>query len=303
MKLLPLILILLTSCHNTDKTVPVKEKPKVENSEKTIADTEANVAPPPVFLNSKSTEQEILNHFTKRRNDLISLLQKATPKEADKLYEDFKKENDSALVLLGNKKSEFLETFNEKYIRYEGNDFVMHFPKDIQPLIKKYSDAGLEFWDIGEAITEIRMKPDYYLKLFGGKVSEDYKQYISNNAEEEKVLFSSDASIAIPWKDVGNRVAFRERFLQNFPNSPLHKTIREELSGYRYAYLLGYDNTQTNEQGAFFKENLDEFARFAKENPDSETVAIIKEMLAKKRTGNELQDFVKTRVNFNGYYP
>ena len=285
-----IILLFIISCKNEKNQTVTEQKPQEEV-------TENSMIQPPVFLDSLKTENEILKHLQNRKIEISSHLKNSSPENAGEIYENLKKENDSAVLLLALKQMVLLEKY------YQFNDYnnetqilTQKFPDDVKKIIDRYEKTGIEFWEIGEGMTELRMFPDYYLKLFTGRLTADYQQYLEIISEEDKFLFAADAGIIIPWRDVALRVEVREKFLKSFPNSKLAKKIKDELKDYLYAYLAGYDNTQTNEKGIFFPENVKEFRRFVKENPNSETSKIIVEMLTQKRNSEELWSFIKQRI-------
>lgn len=285
------ILIVISCRKETEQSLP-ERKPV----EKTVIPTTYQ---PPVYLDSIKTESEIIKHIQNRTIEISDLLKNSPAVNADEIYENLKKENDSALVLLSKKQTSLLERYYEFNV-YDPETQIstQKFPDDVKKTIEYYEKTGIEFWEVGEGITELRMFPDYYMKLFKGKLTKDYDRYLEIITEENQVLFAADAGIIIPWRDVAKRIEVREKFLTVFPDSNLKKKIENELKEYRYAYLVGYDNTQTNEQGEFFPENLKEFRRFIKENPGSETSKIIVEMLAYEGNNDELWNFVKKKTGF-----
>ena len=278
-----------------------KEEEKIKTVDQTVEVATQNAPEdPPIYLHSSATENEIITHTKKRQQDISLLLKSAAPDKADELYKNLIKENDSALSLLQIRK----ETLLEKYYGYSDYDpqtkiYKMKFPKEVQKMVKDYGAAGIEFWEIGEGYTELRMLPEYYFKLFDGKLSRDYQTYLEMITAEDEVLFQSDAAISISWRDVAKRVESREKFLIDFPNSKLIKEIKQQLKEYQYAYLLGYDNTQTHEQGKLNPENVEEFKRFIRENPNSETSTIIKELLPKDFDRDGIFDFVTKKIGYN----
>jgi hypothetical protein len=285
------ILFFISCRKETEQSLP-KRKPV----DKTVIQ---NISLPPVYLDSLKTESEILLHIQNRTTEISELLKNSSAENADEIYENLKKENDSALVLLSKKQTSLLDRYYEFNV-YDNETQIstQKFPDDVKKTIEYYEKTGIEFWEVGEGMTELRMFPDYYMKLFKGKLTKDYDRYLEIITEEDQVLFAADAGIIIPWRDVAKRIEVREEFLTVFPVSNLKKRVENELKEYRYAYLVGYDNTQTNEQGKFFPENLKEFKRFIKENPESETSKIIEEMLAYEGNNDELWNFVKKKTGF-----
>lgn len=296
MKKITLSLIIISLLHSCKKEEKSIEKPS-ENIK--ITKTQSSYSLPPVYLDSLRSENEILSHLQQRKNEIISILENSTPQKNDLIYENYKKENDSALALLGIKQVHLLESFYEFYnYNPETEKSTLKVPEKYKKTVDSYTQTGIEFWDVGEAYTELRMLPDFYFNIFNGKLTADYQKYLEIIKEEDKILFQSDASISIPWRDVAKRVEVREKFLQDFPTSKLNKTINEELQGYKYAYLLGYDNTPTqNDDGGFTPENLQEFQRFIKENPKSETSELLKIMLSMPKDREKMYQFVNRKLN------
>lgn len=285
------ILFFISCRKETEQSLP-KRKPV----DKTVIQ---NISLPPVYLDSLKTESEILLHIQNRTTEISELLKNSSAENADEIYENLKKENDSALVLLSKKQTSLLDRYYEFNVYdNETQTSTQKFPNEVKKTIEYYEKTGIEFWEVGEGMTELRMFPDYYMKLFKGKLTKDYDRYLEIIIEEDQVLFAADAGIIIPWRDVAKRIEVREEFLSVFPVSNLKKRVENELKEYRYAYLVGYDNTQTNEQGEFFPENLKEFKRFIKENPESETSKIIVEMLAYEGNNDELWNSVKKKTGF-----
>lgn len=287
------ILSLVYSCKKEEKNT---KKPSEETK---ITNTPTPYPLPPVYLDSLRSENEILSHLQHRKTEIISMLENSSSEKNNLMYENYKKENDSALALLTLKETHLLDQFFEFYVYHPETDTsTLKVPEKYKKTVDSYTQTGIEFWDVGEAYTELRMLPDFYFNIFNGKLTADYQKYLEIMKEEDKVLFQSDASISIPWRDVAKRVEVREKFLQDFPSSKLNTTINEELQSYKYAYLLGYDNTSTqNDEGGFIPENLQEFQRFMKENPKSETSAMLKTMLSMPKDRERMYQFVNDKLN------
>jgi len=288
------LISLLFSCKKEEKTAE-----KITDTKK-VTSVQSSFPLPPVFLDASKSEDEILSHLQQRKNEIIHILENSSAQKNDLVYEHYKKENDSALALLTVKEAHLLEEFFQFYDYHsDTQESVLKIPEKYKKLVDRFNQTGIEFWDVGEAYTELRMFPDYYLNIFSGIVSSDYQKYIETIAQEDAVLFQSDAAISISWRDVAKRVEVREEFLNNFPASRLKNTVEKELQLYRYAYLLGLDNTSTqNDEGGFTPENLQEYHRFIKENPASETTEIIKQMISMPKDREKVFDFINRKLNY-----
>lgn len=282
-----------------------KNQKNIDSNIHTAAVTSNGLKLNPMNLDTLQTEDQIITGFAKRKSDVIALLSKSSVEEGNMIFESFRKRNDSALILLETKQQELLND----YVKYSDYDPVTEiyskkFPPEIEETVEKFGKAGIEFWEIGEGYTELRMIPDYNFQIFNGRLTPDYQSYLEIITQEDKVLFQADAGIIIPWRDVAQRVEVREQFLNNFPDSKLTKKVFEELKEYQHAYLLGYDNTPTHEKGELYPENIAEYKRFVKANPKSKTTRIIKELLiqnlsAKKPDGDKIYEFVMKRIDTN----
>lgn len=277
--ILPLALvILMMACQE-------KKSSASANPETATRRAVAHLQPPPVYLDSTATEKQILDHLAKRRQDVEGFLRTATPEQADKTYEDYQKENDSAMVILMNRNTQLLEKYVNFFSYDEQTDSNrLTIPKEYQQEIKNMGNHGVEFWYVGEGYTELRMNPDFYYKLFTGRLTPDFQRYLDFRTKEDKVLYSADAGILVPWEDIGGRILVRENFLKDFPNSKLAPEIKNQLKYYRLDYLLGQDNTPVFSGVNEYADKIDEeiyreFLRFMKANPTSETTEMLTELL------------------------
>jgi hypothetical protein len=165
-----------------------------------------------------------------------------------------------------------------------------------------FKNTELEFWEIGEGFVEIRYKPYHYYNIFKGKVTDDYEYFLKNEAKENTVLYSADAGILISPKEVGNRVLTWEKFIEQYPKSPLLEQATTLYQEYCYDYLMGMENTRTIDysEGRLESENKSEFKRFMSKNPNSRTTKIIKAFLTQVEANSdyeELDKWVKKELN------
>lgn len=274
-------LLVLFSC-NDKKTSTEKSSVVAESSPET---PKAAYQQPPVYLDSAATEMQILEHLGKRKTEMDALLKDATSEKANELYLNYIKENDSAVYILSNRKTKLLDKYVD-FMQYDEktgtNPLVI--PKEHQQEIKNIESKGVEFWYVGEGYTELRMNPDFYYKMFNGKLTPDYQRWLDFTTKEEKDLYAADAGIIVPWKEIGDRILTREKFLKDFPKSKLLKDIKGQLKIYRWDYFAGQDNTPVfpgyeETENVMDEDVAKEYQRFMKANPNSETTNILKELL------------------------
>lgn len=273
--------IVLFSCNNK-KISTEKSSVVAQSSPET---PKATYQQAPVYLDSAATEKQILEHLGKRKTEIEALLKDAGPEKANELYLNYIKENDSAVYILSNRKSKLLDIYVDfmQYNEKTGTNPLV-IPKEHQQEIKNIESRGVEFWYVGEGYTELRMNPDFYYKMFSGKLTPDFQRWLDFTTKEEKDLYAADAGIIVPWKNIGDRILAREKFLKDFPKSTLAKNIEGQLKSYRWDYFAGQDNTPVfpgyeETENVMDEEIAKEYQRFMKANPASETTKILKELL------------------------
>lgn len=293
--LLAVCLFMLVSCKEKTNTVePLQEDTSIDNNATDISSK-----------SQKSTEElkVLLSQFTAKKHGIQEKLKSLTPEQANKLYESYLAENTDEVMNVQNHEGHLLETNN--YFSYFYNDKGESItPPDSIALKKAMLDkAGLEFWEIGEGYTDIRTQADFYLLIFEKYVTNDYRDFIRINAEEDKVLYSADAGLAISFNEVGKRVLNWERFIRKYPNSKLLDRATEMYTNYQLNYLFGEDNTPTMEHPntKLYPENITEFNSFISQNPDSFTTKLVKIVLTTTKNYDDLKAEIMTEQSkYNG---
>lgn len=272
---------ILSSCNDKKVSEQKSENTPIVHEEKAKVDYQL----PPVYIDSASTEKQVLEHLAKRKTEVEALLKDAAPEKANELYLNYIKENDSAVYILSNRKSKLLDIYVD-FMQYDEktgtNPLVI--PKEHQQEIKNIESKGVEFWYVGEGYTTLRMNPDFYYKMFNGKLTPDYQRWLEFTTKEDKELYAADAGIIVPWKEIGDRILVREKFMKDFPKSKLVKDMKGQLKSYRWDYFDGEDNTPVfagydETKDVMDEEIAKEYQRFMKANPTSETTKILKELL------------------------
>lgn len=289
-----LLFLLIFSCKKTEKPLPTIQQVTEQKPEQ----QKTAVKYPPVYTDSLHAEDEILQLMKNRQKDILELLQQSAPKQSVSIYKNYKKENDSALILLDYKNRDLLDNFYDFYDYNEKTGVSkLKVPDSLKGKVNKITSAGIEFWDIGEGYHELRMLPDFYKKIFGNHASPDLRDYLAQTAEEGKVLFQADAGIIVSWDEIASRLLFRENFLKKYPASQLSDIIKDELEFYRSSYILGMDNTPTlYDEGGFHEIPMKSFRKFISNNPDSETAIFLKSFINLKLNFDQLNE--KTQNKF-----
>jgi hypothetical protein len=230
----------------------------------------------------------------------LSKLSKATNKsQGNEIYEEYLENMENRIKNFNELEADFLAIYTN-YYEHEKDQYI--FPDSLQQNVDLLKNTELEFWEIGEGFVEIRYKPYHYYNMFKGKVTEDYEYFLKNEAKENTVLYSADAGILISPKDLGDRVVTWEKFINQYPKSPLLETATKLYQEYCYDYLMGMENTRTVDytEGNLEPENNSEYKRFMNKNPNSRTTKIIKAFLTQVAANPDyeaLDKWVKKALN------
>ncbi len=230
----------------------------------------------------------------------LNKLSKATNKsQGNEIYEEYVENMENRIKNFNELEADFLAIYTN-YYEHEKNQYI--FPDSLQQHVDLFKKTELEFWEIGEGFVEIRYKPYHYYNMFKGKVTTDYEYFLKNEAKENTVLYSADAGILISPKDLGDRVLTWEKFMIQYPKSPLFETASTLYKEYCYDYLMGKENTRTvnYSDGNLETEINAEFKRFMSKNPNSRTTKTIKAFLAQVDSNPDyeaLDKWVKKTLN------
>ncbi|WP_412463773.1 hypothetical protein [Flavobacterium mekongense] len=230
----------------------------------------------------------------------LNKLSKATNKsQGNEIYEEYVENMENRIKNFNELEADFLAIYTN-YYEHEKDQYI--FPDSLQQHVDLFKKTELEFWEIGEGFVEIRYKPYHYYNMFKGKVTTDYEYFLKNEAKENTVLYSADAGILISPKDLGDRVLTWEKFMIQYPKSPLFETASTLYKEYCYDYLMGKENTRTvnYSDGNLETEINAEFKRFMSKNPNSRTTKTIKAFLAQVDSNPDyeaLDKWVKKTLN------
>jgi len=272
---LTIALLLLYSCKKDTETV--------ETAPSAVEETA-----PLIPAKTTTTTTALVAAFIAKKEDVKIKLTSLSAEDANKLYEAYKQENDSTMRLLEHTEQNILEHYYEYYSDDRGNPKAA--PDSIAKKEVLLKSAGIEFWEIGEGMVEIRTVANFYLPLFKGHVTKDYEDFIALLAKDDENLYSADAGISISFNAVGKRVLNWEKFIAKYPYSSLTSQAIDYYRMYQYGFLLGEDNTSTIEvtDNTIYPENLKEFAAFTAANPSSPTTALVKIVTETKGTKDEI---------------
>ena len=264
-----IFLNLILSCKDSKKDSIIKNNSIPETKIDTISKEVATV---------KNKTEEILDKLNKDKIDLIAKLKSSEVNNQNKLYESYKRNREDLVIELNNAEANLLE----KYIYfYDEKSQKIVLPDSLKKKNQSFKKANIEFWEIGEGYTELRTKPDFYYNLFKNQLTSDYNDFLEIESKEDLVLYSADAGIIIPFKEVAERVLNWEKFLNKYPSSKLYGQARENYLFYIMDYLFGEDNTPTidYQSKAIYPENKIEFERFISKNPTSKSVVLVQFLL------------------------
>jgi hypothetical protein len=122
------------------------------------------------------------------------------------------------------------------------------------------------------------------LDWFGPLVSAEIRTFLELWAHEQGVPVAEDASIQVPLDELERRILATERFLAEFPQSPVRDPVRVRYRHYLALYLGGTGNTPAFDErsGALRPDLLRRFETYAAahDTPSARTVAQYLKLLA-----------------------
>lgn len=243
----------------------------------------------------------------KLKADTKQKLETATPKQANELYKEYLRKTSKLIDQIAMYESEFLDDYYSFYSydesKGEGSDaWMLTLPKAEKAKKEMLNTNQIEIWDIGEGMHTLRLYHDAAQKMFSGKVTPDYQDYIDFTTKEEATLYQADAAIVIEFSELGDRIIYWKNFIEKYPNSDLLKLkeasyslfpVIEHYKLLQRDYLLGAENTPTLSypDAEIYDESKNEFLRFKKKYPNSYTAKLIDILLENKE--NDFQKISK----------
>jgi len=208
------------------------------------------------------------------RKAVVAKLKAVKPKQADSLYYAFKDEANTNLYNL-----DMTLYFGERYCRIK-SDTTKWNAED--KMILQYMDKNdLDMRDDGEGSCYMSYKPYYFNDLFKSKVTPALRDYLKQRADEDTVLYSGDAAIAISFTELGERIIRWENFMKKYPGSKLKEDARETYVNYLKDFCFGQDNTPTFENDpatdllVLNPENKQAFTKMINSHPGTKTAALV----------------------------
>lgn len=280
--LLPLFLM---ACNE-----PVAHQPTASAASNTVASahTVASVSfdiPANARTPASETREGLLQQAVYLKQHIESVIPHATPEQTDALFEESAKIMDELLTKL-NQQDEVGAVYSSYFDYNEQTDTSSPKPELLakeQPL----KAVGLRYQAAGEGTAFVNMEPNYYLSLFGKRLSPDYYQYLAIRAEENKTPDVMDAGLMISYDDLGKRLVDWENYITTYPNSKWYTPAECHVRRIRTFFLLGIDNTPAfKRNGTPEAETAQAWQNFAQRYPNSPTSAIIQSLQGKLNKKN-----------------
>lgn len=281
------LIIILIACNNQVKSKAKHQNDESQNAQVTYNDTLNNL--------KEDIPEDLIDYIIYKRTKVKEEIKNLDKNNCTDLYVRFKIEMDSLVRLISNHKENLELQDNYYSIFFDSEGKPKKLSKSLKSKLKRFDDAKLELWDVGEGMSELRTKPDFYTTLFEHKLNSDYDDYIHLIAKDDAILYAADAGLIISHRALSERVLHWEKFLQKHTKSKLRKEVLEIYKYYQQNYIIGLDNTpfrdyETNE---IYPEAKEEFLRFTKSNPKSVTSSIVLKILDQKLSSEEIYKFLE----------
>lgn len=170
----------------------------------------------------------------------------AAPNQAagDRIYDAYRQQSNALLNQINEAQTDVLQDFYVGRLwTYDEKKQELLPTDELKQKQAHLAQVGLRYADVGEGMAEIMPQGGLVPQLFADKVSPDYQAYIRQQDFENQNLATADAALVIPWTEIGERVAFWENFIAQYPQSAWHHEAKQLFAFYSSAFLFGLDNT------------------------------------------------------------
>jgi hypothetical protein len=140
----------------------------------------------------------------------------------------------------------------------------------------------------GEGDTYFYPSESVLLEWLGPLVSEQIRQFLRLWADEQARPVAEDAAIMVPRDELERRILATERFLADFPESPVQDPVRVRHGHYLALYLGGTDNSRAFDMntGVFRLDLRQALEAFAAAHPGTWSARTVAEYLEALRASD-----------------
>ena len=203
------------------------------------------------------------------QNKLLQQMKSSTSKERnDALLERFHKEYSQQLISFDEERMRRCGYLDSQY----GNATASFKKLLKQCNLKLREEEGTLYLSFDE---------NALFKKFSKDISEEYMLYLWIMSSPERMF--SDASVVVPWTDLGKLVYVETEFIRGFPNSKRRKEIIDSYAYHLYFFLMGTDNSPSAQNA----QAQNAIRQFAKEYPNSIATPIVNAYITNKNKMNE----------------
>jgi hypothetical protein len=206
---------------------------------------------------------------------------------------------DSAFIIF---RSFYYDVINSYYeVFWNNQDLVnkLNDHKDADPQVlnlrKSLDQNGLRLSKT-EGGYYIDEKPDFLFNNFNNFTSNAINKYLSIRSKELKEGFSEDAKLIISFTSLGERILTWEKYLNDFPSSPLSAEAKFSYHLNLNTFLTGLDNSPVSSDDVLLPDMKNIYSDYFHKNSNSESGRIVEKfyaILSKNnfRLTSDLDDF------------
>jgi hypothetical protein len=118
-------------------------------------------------------------------------------------------------------------------------------------------------------------KPDFLYNNFKNFVSNSIKEFLLIRSKELEEGFSEDAKLLISYKSLGDRITIWEKYLNEYPSSPLAAEAKFSYHLYLNTFITGLDNSPVTKEDIFLPEMQSVYLNYIQKNNNSESGKIV----------------------------
>ncbi|WP_303065244.1 hypothetical protein [Alysiella sp.] len=235
-----------------------------------------------------SAETNVYAHYANINQAALAKLKNLSPVQADQFYIEYRKQVITALEAINAQEQLFLDDFlNDANWDYDAISRQSKPSANMQKHINHLNEYGLRYEDLGGGVAAIVPKVGIETELFATKTTSEYRDFILQQDRESTLVDSMDGAVVVSWRELADRAAAWERFVQNYPNSALLDEAEQKFQWNTYLFLFGLDNTpveaveydepEAEQLRQFYREIEAEWARYEQHYPRSRIVPMLAE--------------------------
>lgn len=145
---------------------------------------------------------------------------------------------------------------------------------EIKDLVQLISSSGLTL-EVSQGCFYFSENPDFIYNHFSKYLSESLRIFLELRQQEAVEGFAGDTGLKIPFAKIGDRIINWEKYIDNYPDSPLKELANYQYQLYLGTFLFGMDNYKVFEKKHLKPEIKQVYANFKQQYSNTKSGNLI----------------------------